>query len=77
MSVRPDTKKKDQLKRKKETETEKTENKERKLDNVHYGSWEEVEVLNVDWEARLREREKREEEEQKARKERIDKAEKL
>ena len=59
MSVRPDTRKKDELKRKNETETEKKENKKKKLDNVHYGSWEEVELLNVDWEARFRKANKR------------------
>ena len=47
------------------------------LKKVHYGGWEECEVVEIDWEKRIKEREEEEAQEERERKERITLAERL
>ena len=47
------------------------------MQEVHYGVWTEKEIVDIDWEARLKERGERESKEQMKRKERLEMADKM
>ena len=47
------------------------------LKKVHYGEWEEVEIINIDWEKRIQDQEEKAREQEIVRKERLELAERL